>query len=311
MDAKIFLSYAQEDSEKVQILYDTLTALDFTVWYDKSSLLPGQRFVNTIEDAIQSCQLFLACISENSIGKRGFVQSELKRALDVIDQMPEDAIFIVPIRLDDSEVPRQLKPFQYLDFNGSIGSAVKIAKKLKRSLNEEFIIEKTEGGPPTLAWARNSILLLQQILWLEEELQSQGHLDLLAQFKEKKQALAKKQAEKIKERDQLPHKSSQEPSTAEDYINELIIKQKVSKEKMVKITKGIVDQFGFRPKVSELAYSCLVKLEAIGKIREVKKEYPNDPIVEQEADDGILKLEKILEEILVYMFVLDKEDLLE
>ena len=53
-------------------------------------------------------QLAIACLSKNSISKRGYVQKELKEAISVLDEIPEDAIYIIPIRIDGCFVPSLL-----------------------------------------------------------------------------------------------------------------------------------------------------------------------------------------------------------
>lgn len=43
----------------------------------------------------------MALLSTNSVSKRGSVQKELKDALDILDEYPSSAIFLIPVRLDD------------------------------------------------------------------------------------------------------------------------------------------------------------------------------------------------------------------
>ena len=50
-----------------------------------------------------------------SITKTGYVQKELKRALDVADEQPEGSIFLIPVRLEECEVPERLSSFHWVD----------------------------------------------------------------------------------------------------------------------------------------------------------------------------------------------------
>ena len=47
--------------------------------------------------------------------KRGYVQKEIRFALDVASEIPEDDIFIVPIKLEPCEVPATLSKWQWLE----------------------------------------------------------------------------------------------------------------------------------------------------------------------------------------------------
>jgi hypothetical protein len=98
---KVFLSYAREDEEQARRMFEDLRAAGVSPWFDKDSLLPGQRWKTAIKAAIRDCRFFIAILSSNSINKRGYVQKELKDALEVLDEYPSSAIFIIPVRLDN------------------------------------------------------------------------------------------------------------------------------------------------------------------------------------------------------------------
>ena len=97
---KVFLSYAREDLDEALRLYRALTDAGIAVWIDKKDLLPGAPWRSAIADAIRSCTFFLVLLSTNSVGKRGFVQKEIRIAIEVVNEMPPSRIFIVPVRLE-------------------------------------------------------------------------------------------------------------------------------------------------------------------------------------------------------------------
>jgi TIR domain len=107
-EVQIFLSYAKQDRQKVSKLYDFLAAQGFNPWMDKKNLLPGMKWRPTIEKAIHDSDFFVACTSHNSVNRRGFLQKEIKIALDILDQMLDEDIYLIPARLEDCEIPRQL-----------------------------------------------------------------------------------------------------------------------------------------------------------------------------------------------------------
>ena len=75
----------------------------------------------------------MACLSNRSVSKRGYVQKELKTALDILDQMPEDELFLMPVRLSACRVPESLRRHQYVDYFTKAGR-----KKLIESLKQHF-----------------------------------------------------------------------------------------------------------------------------------------------------------------------------
>ncbi len=56
------------------------------------------------------------CLSKKSVTKSGFVQAEIKYALDVADEQPEGTIFIIPLRLEECTVPDRLSQWQWVDY---------------------------------------------------------------------------------------------------------------------------------------------------------------------------------------------------
>jgi hypothetical protein len=114
--SQIFLSYAREDLQNAREIYRLLTENRLSVWMDKMELLPGQDWKLEIGKAIRSCNVFIACLSNKSVSKQGSVQWELQMAYEVLGTIPEGQIYIIPVRLDDCEVPSKLKGIHWLDF---------------------------------------------------------------------------------------------------------------------------------------------------------------------------------------------------
>jgi TIR domain len=106
---QIFLSYAKQDRQKVSKLYDFLACQGFNPWMDKKNLFPGMKWRPAIEKAIHDSDFFVACTSHNSVNRRGFLQKEIKIALGILDQMLDEDIYLIPARLENCEIPRQLR----------------------------------------------------------------------------------------------------------------------------------------------------------------------------------------------------------
>jgi hypothetical protein len=97
---KIFISYAHEDESSARRLYEDLKRAGAEPWLDKENLLPGQGWKMAIESAIEKSDYFIALLSSESINKRGYVQKELRHALDVLSMIPPDKIYVIPVRIN-------------------------------------------------------------------------------------------------------------------------------------------------------------------------------------------------------------------
>jgi formylglycine-generating enzyme required for sulfatase activity len=123
---KVFISYAREDHEIAERLYEDLQRTGVTPWLDCRDLLPGQDWKVVIREAIQESSYFLALLSSNSITKKGFVQKELKMALDLLDTLPPSEIFIIPAHLDNCKPnDERLQNLHWADFLSSYENGLK------------------------------------------------------------------------------------------------------------------------------------------------------------------------------------------
>jgi len=113
--AKIFLCHANEDKPQVREVYHRLKAEGFQPWLDEEDLLPGQLWDQEIRRALRNSDFILIFFSQNLVLKRGYVQREMKLALDTWEEVPEGQIHTIPIRLDDCTIPERFKPFQWVD----------------------------------------------------------------------------------------------------------------------------------------------------------------------------------------------------
>ncbi len=111
----VFVSYASEDRAHAANIATILKSEGFSPWLDKEKLLPGQDWRLEIEKAVEEADAIVMCLSKLSTNKRGYVQKEIKKALDVADEQPEGAIFLIPARLEPCTVPRQLSAKQWVD----------------------------------------------------------------------------------------------------------------------------------------------------------------------------------------------------
>jgi hypothetical protein len=110
-----FLCHSSGDKERVRALYRKLSADNIKCWFDEEDLLAGQDWEFEITRAIRQSKFVLACVSRASVTKTGYVQKELKKALDVADEQPEGVAYLVPVRLEECDIPERLKRWHWVD----------------------------------------------------------------------------------------------------------------------------------------------------------------------------------------------------
>jgi formylglycine-generating enzyme required for sulfatase activity len=114
---RVFLCHASQDKPVVRELYQRLLAEDWIdPWLDEMKLLPGMDWDLEIEKAVEASDIVLVCVSNQSVSREGYLQKELRLVLDVAMQMPEGAIFLIPLRLEVCEVPRRIRGWQWVDY---------------------------------------------------------------------------------------------------------------------------------------------------------------------------------------------------
>jgi hypothetical protein len=113
---RVFIAYVEEDVRHARRLYRACEKSGLQPWLDKEKLLPGQNWPRSIQQAIEVADFFVPCFSRKAAKKRGAFQSELRYALDCATKLPLEDVFILPVRLDDCDVPRQIAGrLQYID----------------------------------------------------------------------------------------------------------------------------------------------------------------------------------------------------
>ncbi|CCH93500.1 conserved hypothetical protein [Microcystis aeruginosa PCC 9432] len=152
-EIQIFLAHASEDKPAVLALYDRLKQSGYKPWLDKKDLIPGQIWRDEIPKAIKASQIFLACLSGKSANKQGYIQRELRIALDTLGEMLPGTIFFIPMRLEECEIPDlrmsevglNLRDIHRLDYWEEDGF-----EQLERAIGYQFKLEPEEPKKPVI-----------------------------------------------------------------------------------------------------------------------------------------------------------------
>ena len=146
----VFLSYARENSDLAERLYMSLREKEINVWLDTKCLKPGANWKLEIKKAIKNAKYYILLVSRHSVNKRGYVQKEIREALDVFAEFPRGQIFIIPVRLDDTlPIDEELLELNWVDLHKDYYSGLeKILRSLIDLIPEPLIVntEKEKDG---------------------------------------------------------------------------------------------------------------------------------------------------------------------
>jgi hypothetical protein len=112
---QVFLCHSRSDKAAVKHLHKKLKADGYRPWLDTVDLIPGQDWELEIKKAVRASDVVLVCLSADSVTKAGFMQKEIKFALDVADEQPEGRIYMIPVRLEECTVPARLSKIHWVD----------------------------------------------------------------------------------------------------------------------------------------------------------------------------------------------------
>lgn len=111
----VFLCHDSGDKPAVRRLYHDLLRDGFQPWLDEESLLPGEDWDREISKAVRGSHVVVVCLSRRSVTRGGYIQKEIKFALDVAEEQPEGTIFLIPLRLEDCEVPERFRKWHWVN----------------------------------------------------------------------------------------------------------------------------------------------------------------------------------------------------
>lgn len=179
---RIFLCHSSADKPAVRGLYRRLCSDDFDPWFDEESLEPGQDWKQEIEKAVRAADIVLVCLSRISVGRDGFANKEIVFALDVADEKPEGVVYIIPVKLEECEVPDRLRRWNWVELFKDQGYEKLFRALKKKAINLGITIPSTVVEQVEAAGLRAGVstrharlrTLLRQLQSLVEQLEAAG-----------------------------------------------------------------------------------------------------------------------------------------
>jgi hypothetical protein len=111
--SSVFISYSHKDKPFAKRLAADVRDAGHTVWIDDTEILVGDSLIDKIRNGIDSVDFVAAIISSTSLNSQC-----VKKELDLASnrEIDEKRVVVLPILLDDVELPGFLKGKYYADF---------------------------------------------------------------------------------------------------------------------------------------------------------------------------------------------------
>lgn len=109
----VFISYSHTDKEFVDNFAIQLVREKVHVWVDRWELHVGDSLISKVQDAISGASALLVILSKASVSSE-WCKKELNSGL--IRELDEKRVVILPILIEDCDIPLFLKEKMYADF---------------------------------------------------------------------------------------------------------------------------------------------------------------------------------------------------
>lgn len=138
----LFISYSHHDREFVDRLAAQLAASGVHIWFDRVELQVGDNLVDRVQKAISEARLLAVVLSKSSV-ESAWCKRELGGAL--MRELEEKRVVVLPLLIEDCEVPVFLKEKLYADFRGDFAKGF---DALRRALaSAEYLNSGREKEP--------------------------------------------------------------------------------------------------------------------------------------------------------------------
>ena len=127
---RTFISYSRENQQFALKLACELKAANFAVWMDQYDIPTGARWDDEIEKALRECEIFMFIMTPASVAS--------ENAKDEVGYAIDHGKHILPVLLEECEIPLRLSRLQYVDFTQkSFSEGIKSAKELLSTMVDE------------------------------------------------------------------------------------------------------------------------------------------------------------------------------
>ena len=128
---RIFISYAHQNKDFVMALVNELNSLGLDVWFDQWEILAGESIPEKLSQGSRETDFMLVIFSKASQISR-WQQKEWEAKF--IDEINTNKVSIIPIKIEECEIPQILKTKQYINFINTQNNKENFSQRLTELL---------------------------------------------------------------------------------------------------------------------------------------------------------------------------------
>jgi len=163
--ADIFISYAQEDGERIQPLVALLESQGWSVFWDRK-LLPGDNWTTEIDQKLKGAKAAIVVWSRHSTTSE-WVKAEAMAA--------RERAILVPVRIDQSAIPLPFGLVQTADISPEAANSADSLGKLVTQISG--LLAKAPANPEIVAnFASTQKSIFSRIDWMQVMFDIEGRL---------------------------------------------------------------------------------------------------------------------------------------
>jgi CheY-like chemotaxis protein len=183
--AKVFISHSSKDKDLARKIADQLVANGHPVWLDEWEILVGDSISQKIQKGLERSDLVAVLLTSQGINS-GWVEKEWQSKIG--EEATKKQKCILPLRVDDCQIPVLLRDKKYADFQKSFDQGIKeLLYALEKYQKGRRKLKKREPERGTIetSIARKIILVVEDepevCRNIEKTLESGGYTVQIAQ----------------------------------------------------------------------------------------------------------------------------------
>lgn len=118
---KVFISHSSSDKDFAIKLAHELKSHNINVWLDKDKIKVGDSIVKKISEGLEETEYLILILSKKSIQSK-WVESEW--VAKYWDEIENEKVSLLPVLLEDCEIPQLLKGKKYADFRNNFKNGI-------------------------------------------------------------------------------------------------------------------------------------------------------------------------------------------
>ncbi len=138
---RVFIIYAKEDQAVASEIANLIRESGMEPWLDVENITAGQIWMDEMAKALDESAMAVVLVSQN-LNKSTYASKELKSAISDLEANDKKSSPLIPILIDDSEMPSSISHIQFVDFKKDDAK-----KFLVRSL--EVAMDRILGAEPS------------------------------------------------------------------------------------------------------------------------------------------------------------------